>query len=101
MCDFEDMEIISRYSRQQAVEDGVLTEVLRYKGRPVMATSHIYEELGLSDLISIFREFRVWRDTDKAQLPEEKQLFSMPIQGKKVWVIEDAQADTIMYPEDY
>jgi hypothetical protein len=101
MNDFEDMEIISSYSRQQAVEDGVLVEILRYKGRPVMATSHIAEELGLSELIKIFREFRVWRDKDKAKLPEEEQLFNMPVNGKKVWVIEDAEVDTIMYPEDY
>jgi hypothetical protein len=52
-------------------------------------------------LVRIFREFRVWRDKDKAKLPEEEQLFTMPVNGKKVWVIEDQKADTIMYPEDY
>jgi hypothetical protein len=101
MCDFEDMEIIARYPRQQAVADGVLVDVLRWQGRPVMATTHIYEELGLSELVRIFREFRAWRDYDKSKLPAEEQLFSMSINGRKVWVIEDSETDTIMYPDDY
>jgi hypothetical protein len=101
MCDFEDMEIIDRYTRQQAVDDGAVVEVLRWQGRPVLATTHIYEELGVFDLVRIFREFRVWRESEKPHLPSEEQLFSMLINGKTVWVIEDRDVDTIMYPEEY
>jgi hypothetical protein len=34
-------------------------------------------------------------------LPEEDRMFVTSINGKKVWVIEDGQAFTMMYPEDY
>jgi hypothetical protein len=101
MCDFEEYEIISKYTKRQAVDDGILIEVLRWNGIPVMATTHISEELGLSELIRIWREFRFWFEHDKKKLPEEDQLFSMTVNGKKVWVIEDPSAFTIMFPEDY
>ena len=34
-------------------------------------------------------------------LPEEEQMFHTTMNGKKVWVIEDGAAFTLMYPEDY
>ena len=61
-------ELISEYSLEQAIEDGVLVE---------------------------------WRLNIKDTLPEEDQMFVTEIDGKNVWVIEDGQAITMMYPEDY
>jgi hypothetical protein len=34
-------------------------------------------------------------------LPEADRLFHATMNGKKVWVIEDAVAFTFMFPEDY
>jgi len=34
-------------------------------------------------------------------LPEAEQLFSTTMNDKKVWVIEDGAAFTILFPEDY
>jgi hypothetical protein len=34
-------------------------------------------------------------------LPEEERPFSTSMNSKKVWVIEDGAAFTLMYPEDY
>jgi hypothetical protein len=34
-------------------------------------------------------------------LPEADRLFQTTTEGKKVWVIEDDAAVTLMYPEDY
>jgi hypothetical protein len=34
-------------------------------------------------------------------LPEADRLFHTTMNGKKVWVIEDAVAFTFMFPEDY
>jgi hypothetical protein len=101
MCDFEDMDIISRYSRQQAVDDGILVEVLRFHGKPVMATTHIADEIGLTEVLAIWREFRYWDEAVKPALREEEQQFSTGANGKRVWVIEDGESYTIMYPEDY
>ena len=101
MCDFEEIDIISRYTRQQAVQDGVLVQILSYKAKPVMATSHINSELGLSELLDVWHEFRLWKTQTEPGLPEEERLFHTVHQEKKVWVIEDGEAFTIMYPEDY
>jgi hypothetical protein len=101
MCDFEDMDIISRYTRQQAVADGILVEVLRFNGKPVMATTHLAEEIGLDEVRAIWKEFRYWDEAVKPVLSEDEQTFATGANGKRVWVIEDTEAFTIMYPEDY
>ena len=101
MCDFEDMNIIDIYSRQQAVDDGMLVEVLRWNGIPVMASAHISDELGLNQLLDIWRRFRFWKEQEEPKLSEQDRLFHTEKNGKKVWVIEDGEAFTIMYPEDY
>jgi hypothetical protein len=101
MCDFEDTDIISRYTHQQAVDDGMLVEVLGWNGIPVMATSHIRDELDLGELLGIWHKFRAWKEQEEANLPEEDRLFSIEANGKKVWVMEDGEVFTIMYPEDY
>ncbi len=64
----DEATVISEYSLEQAIEDGVLVE---------------------------------WRLNIKDTLPEEDQMFVTQIEGKNVWVIEDQQAITMMYPEDY
>jgi hypothetical protein len=101
MCDFEDVDIISRYSRQQAVDDGILVEVLRFHGKPVMATTHITNDIGLTEVLAIWREFRYWEAAVKPALREAEQTFATGANGKRVWVIEDPESFTIMYPEDY
>jgi len=55
MCDFENIEIISKYTRQQAIEDGILVEVFdEYimkglneftNGRQIVATTHLAQEM--------------------------------------------------------
>ena len=100
MCDFEDRDIMARYPRKQAVDDGILVEIHRFNGKPVMATKHIYNEIGRAELLAIWKEFRYWVLV-KPALPEAEQMFSTGANGRKVWVIEDSEAFTIMYPEDY
>jgi hypothetical protein len=97
----EDIDIISRYTRAQAVDDGVLVEVLHYNGKPVMATTNLSDGLGADGLLDIWYEFRDWKERGEARLAEEDRLFSTKNKGKKVWVIEDGEAFTIMYPSDY
>jgi hypothetical protein len=101
MCEFEDMDIIARYPRQQAVDDGVLVDVLSWEGSPVMATAHVRDDFGLGELLQIWHEFRAWKEQTEPSLPEEERLFHTLKNGKKVWVVEDADAFTIMYPSDY
>jgi hypothetical protein len=69
--------------------------------RPIVATAHIFEEVSLAGLMEIWNEFVVWRKKVMPSLPEEDRLFSTSMNSRKVWVIEDGAAFTLMYPEDY
>jgi hypothetical protein len=107
MNDFDDMEVISRYTLKQAIEDGVLVEIVKNswdvlsRGKPIVATSHLFNEVSLAGLMEIWNEFVVWKRDVMPKLPEEEQLFHTSMNSKSVWVIEDGDAFTLMYPEDY
>ena len=101
MCDFEGVEIISKYTRPQAVDDGVLVELLYWNGLPVIATSHIAEVLKREQLLEIWKKFLYWKQYEEQLLPEEQRLFSLSVNHKNVWVVEDGVAFTLMFSEDY
>ena len=44
---------------------------------------------------------RIGKGMLKPTLPEEERQFSTKMNEMTVWVIEDAVAFTLMYPEDY
>jgi hypothetical protein len=100
-------EVIAVYTLEQAIEDGVLVEVFKKRwkdlsgGKPIVATSHIFGEISLAGLMEIWNEFVEWRKMVMPTLPEEDQLFHTIMNYKTVWVLEDGQAFTILYPEDY
>ena len=100
-------EVISEYSLEQAIEDGVLVEwskgdwQLLSGGKPIVVTTHLFDYASINDLHDLWNIFIDWKRNVKELLPEEDQLFVTEIEGKTVWVIEDQQAITMMYPEDY
>ena len=100
-------ELISEYSLEQAIEDGVLVEwsksdwQLLSGGKPIVVTTHLFDYASINDLHDLWNTFIVWKANVKELLPEEDQMFVTEIDGKNVWVIEDGQAITMMYPEDY
>jgi len=102
---FEVFEIISIYSLDQAIADGVLAKIfdIRWQGvvKPYIGTTHVLEDIGRDGAIEIWKEFAEWRARSMQTLPEEDQLFSTGVDGRKIWIIEDDAAYTIMYPEDY
>jgi len=107
MRDFEEKDIVSSYTQQQAIEGGVLVEILKKSwpklsgGRPILATGHLYDNVSLAGLMEIWNEFVKWRKEIMPTLAEEEKLFHTLMDDKKVWVIEDASGFTLMYPEDY
>jgi hypothetical protein len=101
MCQFEDWPIISKYTRQQAVDDGVLVQILSWNNKPVMATIHLTDKFTRSDMLDVWLEFRTWKTDVEPGLPEEERLFSTNRKEQKIWVIEDAESYTLMYPENY
>ena len=99
--------VISVYSLEQAIEDGVLVEVFKNRweqlsgGKPIVATSHLFSQVSLAGLLEIWNEYVDWKKNIMPTLPEEDQLFATTMNGKRVWLLEDGQAFTMMYPEDY
>jgi hypothetical protein len=71
------------------------------RGIPIVATAHLYARVSLAGLLEIWNEFVLWRKDVMPKLAEEDRLFSTQMNSKKVWVIEDEVAYTLMYPEDY
>jgi len=100
-------KVISVYSLEQAIEDGVLVEVFKNRwqelshGKPIVATAHLFNAVSLAALQEIWNEYVDWRKNVCATLPEEDQLFSTTMNGEKVWLLEDGAAFTMLYPEDY
>jgi hypothetical protein len=104
---FDPDDVITVYTLKEAIEDGVLVEIFKNRwgelsgGKPIVATSHISEEVSLAGLREIWNEYVVWKRNVMPTLPEEERLFSTKMNGLTVWVIEDDAAFTLMYPEDY
>ena len=102
-----DTRVISVYPLQRAIADGVLVEVFKNRwqqlseGKPIVATAHLFNEVSLAALQEIWNEFVHWRKHVMPTLPEEEQMFVTSMNGEKVWLIEDGEAFTMMYPDDY
>jgi hypothetical protein len=104
---FDNADMISRYTLEQAIEDGVLVEIFKNQwgklsgGKPIVATTHLFNAISPAGQMEIWNEFVQWQKHVMPTLPEEERLFHTTMNGKKVWVIEDGAAFTLMYPEDY
>jgi hypothetical protein len=103
----KDTLVITTYTLTQAIADGVLVEIFKHRwgqlsgGKPIVATAHLFSEVSQSGLLEIWNEYVPWRRNVEPTLPEEDRLFKTGMNGKTVWVIEDGQAFTLMYTEDY
>ncbi len=99
--------VIIAYTLEQAIADGVLVELFKHRwkelsgGKPIVVTAHLFGEVSPAGLMEIWNEYVQWKKTVLPTLPEEEQLFSTTMDGKTVWVIEDGQAFTLLYPDDY
>ena|SRR5215211_3653967 len=104
---FDDAAVISVYTMQQGIEDGLLVEVFKKSwdeltgGKPLVATRGIYAAFSLAALREIWNEFVEWNTDVKPTLPVEEQLFTTRMNDKKIWVLEDGSAYTILFPDEY
>jgi len=100
-------KVVSVYSLEQAIKDGVLVEVFKNRwkelsgGKPIVATAHLFNQVSLAGLFEIWNEYVNWRKNIMPTLPEEDQMFVTTMNGEKVWLIEDGDAFTMLYSEDY
>jgi len=102
-----DDTVIYEYTLQQAIADGVLVEIFKNRwselsgGKPIVATAHLFNEVSPAGLMEIWNEFVKWKANVEAKLIENERMFTTTMNGYKIWLIEDGQAFTMMYPEDY
>jgi hypothetical protein len=107
MSIFDDADVISAYPLDKAIKDGILVEVFKNRwgelsgGKPIVATAHLFNEISLAGLMEIWNEFVQWQKHVMPTLPEAERWFHTTMNGKKVWVIVDDAAYTLMCPEDY
>ena len=107
MSDLKDCKVIFQYSRKQGIDDGTLVEIFKNHwqelsgGKPILATNHLYQGISSAGLLEIWNEFVEWRTNIMPKLPEEEQMFTTSMNFERVWVIEDGEAFTLMYPSDY
>lgn len=97
------MPVIAEYTLDEAMADGVLHQVGRASnGKPLIATAGTAAELTGSEIADLFVRFFVWQRQVEPTLPEAERLFAVDTSnGKKVWVIEDGAAVTLLYPDEY
>jgi len=99
--------VIFRYTLEQAIDDGVLAEVFKNRwselsgGKPIVVTDHLFLSVSQAALLEIWNEFVSWRINVMPTLPEEEQVFVTSMNDKRVFVLEDEQAFTMLYPEDF
>ncbi len=103
----EEWPVISTYTWEQMVEDGDAVEILKHRwpelsqGKPILATTHLFNEISLAGLMEIWNDFVMWQQTIMPTLKEEDKMFVTQMNGNDVWLIEDGSTFTLMYPEDY
>jgi hypothetical protein len=112
--------IIYRYTRQNAIDDGVLVDVTEQAWEtgirlPSVVTAHLHDVLEHIPAQSVGQDYRgrlhdvLWmtflklkamKGKDEEEFPTEVDVI---IDGQKhtLWVVIDGDGLTIMYPDDY
>lgn len=116
---FDDFTIISSYTNEQAIEDGIKVKILDGEnGIPdVFATTNCLETvtpgvitdegLNLAALAPFLPAFKLYQDgtyhDDTADHPEEctGQFAVYSVNGHTVWFMLDGDGMTLLLPEDY
>ena len=101
------MVVISRYTAQQAADDGVLVFLKDYQGpegKSVYMTSNLYASEGDEENPDAMTK-TVEVGLDLLKLPDIEDEHSSQklrqIEKGKIWVIEDGENVTFLKPEDY
>lgn len=93
-------EPISVYTKEQAIEDGILIKVgyLSNLKLPVLFTTNLFEDVKDRYREIIARGLELLNQKD----PEDDGYYKLRVIEKgKIWVITNAEGVTFMKPEDY
>lgn len=103
----QDPILIYSYTLQQAFDDKVLAPLwakrwhVLTRGKPIVVTAAVKADMSEAALVDTWNDYVRWRREVEPTLPEDEKLFTTTVNGEKVWLIEDGQAFTILYPSDY
>lgn len=101
----EDWEVITMYTLQDALEDGKLVEIFKdewetlSKGKPIVATAAIVQDVLEPELSKMWNLFVMRRIIDLAV--NVRSLLVAEYNGETVWVMEDGESITYIYPHEY
>jgi hypothetical protein len=93
-------EVISSYSLEEAIEDGLLVKVGEFSNKhlPILFTSSLFEEVKESYPSIIRKGADLLRLSNKEDSPNMRLRI---IEKGKIWVIQNSEGCTFMKPEDY
>ena len=101
-------DVIYTYTRDQAVKDGVLIELGIIGSTPVYATTNCFYRAGLDNPLQRIGVVLEAIEALKKQDVEDTSVMKLRVLHKGIaadyeclWVIQDCEAITIMFPEDY
>ncbi|OGS23237.1 MAG: hypothetical protein A2252_09130 [Elusimicrobia bacterium RIFOXYA2_FULL_39_19] len=99
---FDDMPIISAYTLEQAISDGILVKVGQCGRYAVIFTANLFYDGGYEDKDKRMILVQKGIEMLKQSGPEDSDCMRLRVVEKdKIWVIADGQAVTFMRPEDY
>ncbi len=94
--EWSEEDVISVYTRQDAIKDGIIFNTGRIANRDVDLTVDLIEKLDKREIakaiVMALEAVRTFRQPDMKEIN---------INGKKVWVDDNGSVITLMLPEDY
>ena len=99
--DTMDTNVISVYTQEQAIEDGILTIVGTVGKIPVIFTTNLFYD-GYEDKEKRLNLIKRGIDLlNKPDAEDDENMKLRVIEKDKIWVILNAEGITFMKPEDY
>lgn len=92
----DEMEVISIYTKEQAIDDGILFQAGKFDGKGVVFTTHLIAELSKEALLTVF--LKGLAIAKKFTGPD---LATIQLGETRVWVDYVGNDLTFMFPEDY
>ncbi len=89
-------DIIDVYTREDAIEDGIIFNAGRIANREVDLTPNLIEQLNKYELAKA-----IVMALEAAKHFRQPDMKEIEVNGKKVWVDDNGQVITLMLPEDY
>lgn len=101
-----DFVVIHSYGLDQAIADGILYPVFQNRwpelsgGKPIVVSLGIHNEFSDAAVVEIWNKYVNWRKNVMPTLPEEERMFQTLMNNQRIWLLEDAAAFTILFPEE-